>query len=164
MRVAAGSVAVAVVTDEQRCTDEVGTPDDEPAGTTHHLAVVQRLWLDQAGGLLLVAPVDQPVKGVADELVVVTIQAVAKVVDVSPSMPCHSSIVADTGRAGDAGQAFVEWPGKSFASGSMSMAALLTAVAASPKPTEISLTFPSYSVMSPAAKIRGRLVAIRVST
>ena len=46
----------------------------------------------------------------------------------------------------------------------MTTAALLTAVAASPKPTAISRTLPGYSVMSPAAKTRGRLVRIAEST
>src|SRR5450432_2180689 len=53
-----------------------------------------------------------------------------------------------------------EWPGNSLRAGSMTTAALLTAVAASPRPTEISRTLPGYSVMSPAAKMRGTLVAI----
>src|SRR5437764_145071 len=42
----------------------------------------------------------------------------------------------------------------------MTIAALLTAVAASPKPTAISRTLPGYSAMSPAANTRGWLVAI----
>ena len=46
----------------------------------------------------------------------------------------------------------------------MTTAALLTAVAASPKPTAISRTLPGYSVMSPAAKTRCRLVRIAAST
>ena len=58
----------------------------------------------------------------------------------------------------------VEWPGKRSAAGSISVAALLTAVAASPKPTAISRTLPGYSVMSPAAYTRGRFVAIWLST
>ena len=55
-------------------------------------------------------------------------------------------------------------PGNTCAAGSMTTAALLTAVAASPKPTAISRTLPGYSVMSPAAKTRGRLVRIAEST
>ena len=54
----------------------------------------------------------------------------------------------------------LEWPGKTWADGSMTTAALLTAVAASPKPTAIRRTLPGYSVMSPAAKTRARLVRI----
>ena len=57
-----------------------------------------------------------------------------------------------------------EWPGKRCADGSMATAALFTAVAASPKPTAISRTLPGYSEMSPAAKTRGRFVAVVEST
>jgi hypothetical protein len=42
----------------------------------------------------------------------------------------------------DAGYWFEEWPGKSLASGLMTVAALLTATAASPKPTEMRSTLP----------------------
>ena len=54
--------------------------------------------------------------------------------------------------------------GRAWASRVDGTAALLTAVAASPKPTAISRTLPGYSVMSPAAKTRGRLVRIAEST
>ena len=54
--------------------------------------------------------------------------------------------------------------GEDVALGSIATAALLTAVAASPKPTAISRTLPGYSVMSPAAKTRCRLVRIAEST
>ena len=56
------------------------------------------------------------------------------------------------------------WPGNSGWSGSRKVAALFTAVAASPKPTAISRTLPGYSVMSPAAYTRGTEVRIAVST
>ena len=46
----------------------------------------------------------------------------------------------------------------------MATAALLTAVAASPKTVAINLTLPGYSTMSPAAKTRGILVAIVLVT
>ena len=58
----------------------------------------------------------------------------------------------------------LECPGKTCALGSIATAALLTAVAASPKPTAMSRTLPGYSVMSPAAKTRCRLVRIAGST
>lgn len=51
----------------------------------------------------------------------------------------------------DASQASVEWPGNSDSAGSMTTAALLTAVATSPKPTEMSRILPGYAVTSPAA-------------
>src|SRR5437667_2125978 len=57
-----------------------------------------------------------------------------------------------------------EWPGNSRSSGLIRTAALLTAAAASPKPTEMSRTLPRYSVMSPAAKTPGMFVAMVVST
>ena len=55
----------------------------------------------------------------------------------------------------------LEWPGKTWADGSITTAALLTAVAASPKPTAIRRTLPGYSVMSPAAKTRAQVGAHR---
>ena len=58
-------------------------------------------------------------------------------------------------------QASLEWPGKRCADGSMATAALLTAVAASPKPTAMRRTLPGYSVMSPAAKTRSHVGAHR---
>src|SRR3954451_1134142 len=62
--------------------------------------------------------------------------------------PCQH---ADEGECADlapqavtgTGALSVEWPGNSCASGSSSTAALLTAVATSPKPTLISRTLPS---------------------
>src|SRR3954454_3968714 len=61
-------------------------------------------------------------------------------------------------------QASEEWPGNRWASGSIATAALLTAVAASPEPTAMRRTFPGDSVTSPAAKTRGRFVAVVEST